>query len=265
MNLTSRFLSIIAVVCLLSLLSACARPTTTPEEPPAQTGMGQAEFTPTTLPAGPTEGLASPAPETSIAADTTGPTEIAVEGTATVQPALPGPEDAGPTESVAQAPLDLSGDGGPPIFVEMVRAPLSPDLSPQMPPADTSPGGVYVYNPVDRSLLVAPEIQILPTTGVLVGLTSATTPGRPYVASDLFQIPPAGPAEPAPLGVVAVDAASGSVTLAYAGQTFELAPGQSRSFKQSGEGELALLEMTTITNYGYLATIGLLPPDPGSR
>jgi hypothetical protein len=108
-------------------------------------------------------------------------------------------------------------------------------------------------------------MQILPTAEILVGLTSATSPGRPYVASDLFQIPAAEPAEPAPLRMVAVDAASGTLTLAYAGQTFELAPGQSRSFKQSGEGELAILEMTTITNHGHLATIGPLPPDPGSR
>jgi len=265
MNLASRFLSILAVVCLVSLLSACAQPTATPAELPEQTGIAQAGSTPTTQPAGPTEGLPSPVPEASIPAEPPGPTKIAVEGTATGQPTLPSPDDTGPTEPVTQATLDLSGDSRLPIFVEMIQAPLSPDLSPQMPPADTSPSGVYVYNPAERSLLVTPEMQILPTTEILVGLTSATTPGRPYVASDLFQIPAAESAEPAPLRVVAVDAASGTITLAYADQTFELAPGQSRSFKQSGEGELAILEMTTITNYGHLAAIGPLPPDPGTR
>ena len=45
------------------------------------------------------------------------------------------------------------------------------------PPASTS------FDPGDRSLLVAPAIQVLPTTEVLVGLSGATVPGRPYVAS----------------------------------------------------------------------------------
>ena len=156
---------------------------------------------------------------------------------------------------------DAPGDSQLPIFVEIVQAPLSPELSAQMPPADANPTGVYVFDPGDRSLLVAPTIQILPATQVLVGLSGATVPGRPYVASDLFQIPSA---QPAPLRVIAQDADTGTLTLAYADQTFELAPGESRSFKQKGEGELAPLYLTTVTNNGRLTAIGLLPPDPGS-
>ena len=63
--------------------------------------------------------------------------------------------------------------------------------------------------------------------------------------------------------MIAVDADTGTLTLAYADQTFELSPGESRSFKQRGEGELAPIYLTTITNHGRLATIGPLPPDPG--
>ena len=154
-----------------------------------------------------------------------------------------------------------TGDSSLPIFVEMVQAPLSPELSPQMPPRDASPTGIYVFDPGDWSLLVAPTIQVLPTTQVLVGLTTASSPGRPYVASDLFQIPSA---QPAPLRVVAVDPDTGTLTLAYADQTFELSPGQSHAFKQRGEGELALLYLTTITNHGRPATIGVLPTNPAS-
>jgi hypothetical protein len=156
---------------------------------------------------------------------------------------------------------DTPGDSQLPIYVEMVQAPLSPETSAGMPPEDANPTGVYVFDPGDRSLLVATTIQILPTTEVLVGLSSATVPGRPYVASDLFQIPSA---RQAPLRVLAVDADTGTLTLAYAGQTFELSPSESRSFKQTGEGELAPLDFTTITNLGRPAAIGALPPDPGS-
>jgi hypothetical protein len=153
------------------------------------------------------------------------------------------------------------GESQLPIFVEMVQEPLSPDSSSRMPPEDANPVGVYVFNPGDRSLLVAPAIQILPTTEVLVGLSGATVPGKPYIPSDLFQVPSA---QPSPLRVIAVDADSGTVTLSYADQTFELEPGQSKSFKEGGEEESAILQMTTITNHGRLEAIDSLPPDSGS-
>jgi hypothetical protein len=93
----------------------------------------------------------------------------------------------------------------------------------------------------------------------LVGLASAQVPNRPYLPSALFQIPSAQ----APLRAVAIEP-DGTLTLSYADQTFELRPGESRSFKQQTPGELAAIEMTTITNYGRLAGTGTLPADPGS-
>ncbi len=64
---------------------------------------------------------------------------------------------------------------------------------------------------------------------------------------------------------VTIAVTSGTLTLAYADQTFELRPGQSRTFKQKGAGELAAIEITTIINHGRPAAIGVLPADPGSR
>jgi hypothetical protein len=161
-----------------------------------------------------------------------------------------------------QVPSDPQADSRPPIFVEMVQAPLVPDSPARMPPADFGPTGVFSYDPSNRLLLVQPSVQILPTTEVLVGLTTAAVPNRPYLPSELFQIPSS---QMAPLSVIAIDADSGTLTLAYAGQAFKLRPGQSQSFKQKGEGELAVVQVTTITNHGRLADIGLLPADPGSR
>lgn len=171
------------------------------------------------------------------------------------------PTDPGALQAVTLSLPEAPVDGQLPIFVEMVQAPLSPEPSSRMPPADGTPTGVYAFNPSDWSLLIAPTIQVLPTTEVLVGLSSATSPNRPYVAGALFQIPST---EQAPLRVIAIDADSGTLTLAYADQAFELEPGQSRSFKQGGEGELALVNLTTITSHGRLASIDSLPPDPGS-
>jgi hypothetical protein len=143
----------------------------------------------------------------------------------------------------------------------MVVAPLSPDFSPQMPPADTSPNGVYIFVPAVRTLFVSADIQVLPSTELLVGLTSSTVPGKPYVASGLYQLPSA---ELVTIRVTAIDADTGTVTLGYADQTFELDPGQSESFKQGTEEEPTLLQMITFTNYGHLEAIELLSADPGS-
>jgi hypothetical protein len=155
--------------------------------------------------------------------------------------------------------LDAPGGSQLSIFVEIVQTPLSPDPPSRMPPKDTSPIGVFAFDPAGRLLLVQPSVEILPTTQVLVGLTTAGVPGRPYFASELFQLPSQ---QTTPLSLIAIDADSGTLTLAYAGQFFELSPGESRSFKQKAEGDLSPLDLTTITNHGPLAAIGLLPPDP---
>jgi hypothetical protein len=157
------------------------------------------------------------------------------------------------------APVKPLADDRLPAFVEMVQAPLLSDSPQRMPPEDFNPSGVYAYDVTNRLLLIQPAVQLLPTTEVLVGLASAQVPNRPYVPSSLFLIPSAQE----PLQVVAIDS-DGTLTLSYAGQTFELRPGESRSFKQQTTDELAAIEMTTITNYGRLAGIGTLPADPGS-
>ncbi len=161
-----------------------------------------------------------------------------------------------------QAPLDPPAGSRLPIFVEMVQSSLLPASPAQMPPADAGPTGVFAFDPSNRLLLVQPSVQILSTTEVLVGLTTAQMPNRPYVHSELFQIPSS---QATPLSVIAIDADSGTLTLAYADQTFELRPGQSRTFKQKGAGELAAIEITTIINHGRPTAIGVLPVDPGSR
>lgn len=248
---TRRAQVVVALLCLAALIAACAGQSPTP----SLTDEGQAgiETEPAAADQSPVSESASPLPaeQSPLPADTPAMSD---------KPA-PDPTSTG---ADAQQGLDLPniGDDSPlPIFVEMVQAPLSPDLSPRMPPADSNPSGVYLFNPGDRTLILPLSFQVLPTTEVLVGLSSASVPGKPYFASDLFQIPCA---DPVPIHVMAIDTDTGVLTLAYAGQTFELDPGRSKSFKQGGGEEPAILLLTTITNYGRLERVGPLLPDPGS-
>jgi hypothetical protein len=155
---------------------------------------------------------------------------------------------------------DAPAASGLPIFLEMVQAPLSPEPVSRMPPADGTPTGAFAFDLVDRSLLLPPSVQILPATEVVVGVLSSSTPDRPYIASELFQLPSS---QAAPVTLLTVDAESGTLTLAYAGQTFELGPGESRSFKDQGDGEPSLVKMTTFTNHGRIEAVGLLPAPVG--
>jgi hypothetical protein len=149
-----------------------------------------------------------------------------------------------------------------PIFVEMVQSSESTDSPVRMPPADQGRVGVYVFDSVNRGLLVQHTVQMLPATEVLVGLATAGMPSRPHIPSALYQLPSS---PDAPLSVIGIDADSGALTLEYADQIFELCPGDSRAFKEKGAQELGAVEITTITNHGRLAAIGVLPAVPSNR
>lgn len=239
-----------AIVGLGLLLSACAGSPSVTDERPATAGVqGTSPVEVRTTPAAdsPTLPVTVPAAATSPVRATRTPEE-----TATLQPIIPTPQEPALTPDVP------AGDRLP-VFVEMAQSALLPDSPAQMPPPDGCPAGAFAYDPGNRLLLVPPSVQILPTTGVLVGLTPAHSPTRPCVSGELIQLP-SSPA--APFSLIAVDAATGTLTLAYAGQTFDLRSGESRSFKQKGIGEPSVVEITTLTNHGPLAAIGLLPADP---
>ena len=63
--------------------------------------------------------------------------------------------------------------------------------------------------------------------------------------------------------MIAIDTEIGTLTLAYGDQTFELLPGQSRSFKQIGDQAAILI--TIVTNSGRLAAIEPLSGGPDAR
>ena len=146
-----------------------------------------------------------------------------------------------------------------PIFVEVMQTTLLPGPALQRPPTDVGPNRVFAFNPSTRTLYLQSSITIAPSTEVLIGLTTVIqSPNRTYVTGELFQIPSS---ETAPLTVVAIEAETAALTLTYGEQTFTLAPGQRRSFKQQGEGPAAAIETTVITNHGRLAALGVLPTE----
>jgi hypothetical protein len=242
---------------IIILLSVACQPSTQVAERELSTSVSAPALVthvPTRTPANPT---LPPSPTGEEQMDSA--THIPAQPTASLPPGSA--EAAATAEAEPRAPL-LAPDGDRlPIFVEMVRSPLLPPAAAPMPPADEWPVGAFVFDQSNRLLLVQPSAQILSTTEVLVGLTTAQVPGRPSLSRDLYQIPSS---EPAPLDVLAIDAGTGTLTLGYADQIFELGLDESRSFKQKGEGELAVIEITTIINHGLLAGIGELPMDPAS-
>jgi hypothetical protein len=153
------------------------------------------------------------------------------------------------------APPDPAGDGSLPLFVEMIVVSLPLGASSQDALDDLPPNGVYVFDEGSHTLRVRPSIDISPQTQVLVGQTTVLRMrDQSHASGALFQVPPS---RTGPLEVIALDADTGTLTLEYGAQVFDLPPGSSRSFKQAGsEGAI---EITVIAHRGQLAAIEPLP------
>jgi len=147
-----------------------------------------------------------------------------------------------------------------PIFVQVVQVLLPPGSSLGAQGTDPAPNSVFAYNPADRTLFLRPSIDVHPETQVLIGqTTSIGEPGQTPTRGELFQVPAN---EASPLEIIAIDAETGGLTLAYAGQVFELLPGQSRSLKQAA-GQAT--EVTSVTHMGRPASIEPFPYSPDAR
>lgn len=174
------------------------------------------------------------------------------------------------TRSILCAQGSLSGEtswvfpesGKLPIFVEVIQTYLLSGSTLETPLTDVPPNGVFAFNPNGQILLLLrPSITIFPETKVLIGQTTVIqSPNQTLVRGELFQVPLS---DTGLIKVIAVDAETGALTLAYGDQTFELHPGQSRSFKQTGDQ--AATEITIVTNAGRLASIEPLPYGPDAR
>ena len=71
-------------------------------------------------------------------------------------------------------------------------------------------------------------------------------------------------AKPDLIQITALDVETGTLNLVYASETFDLSPGESRSFKQVGSKSNTATVVTIISNHGYLTDIQEVSSD-GSR
>jgi len=162
--------------------------------------------------------------------------------------------DTDPTESAAESGKEL------PIFVQMVQVVLPPGSFLDVPLADLASNVVFAYHPADRTLLLRPSIEVSPQATVLIGQTTRIGPAdTSSTMGELFQIPLA---EASPVTVNAVDGDTGALTLTYAGETVDLEPGASRTFKEKA-GQA--VKVTILVNTGRLASIEPFPYSPETR
>jgi hypothetical protein len=187
------------------------------------------------------------------------PGETTPAGSA-VPTSAPHEEEAGESAVMPETPAPSEGDL--PIFIEMTRVTVLPSATPQSVPMAGRPNSLFAYIPGSRTLLLRPGITVAPTTKVLIALALVIQgPTGELVRGDLFQVP--GPDRP-PLEVADFDYATGGLQLAYSDQVFELAPGQSRTFKRT-LADQGPVEITVITSHGHLAAIGALPEEAIGR
>jgi hypothetical protein len=147
-----------------------------------------------------------------------------------------------------------------PVYVQVVQNFLMPGTSPASSAIDLPANDVFAFDPASHTLLLRPSIALSREVQVLVGLTTVIEEVNfPQVHGQLYQVPPgdAGPVE-----VLAIDAEAEDITFVYAGQTLQLRPGESRSFKHAAAQATVI---TVITNTGRLASIAPFPYAPGTR
>jgi hypothetical protein len=169
------------------------------------------------------------------------------------------------TKTMTETPMLSNGEL--PVFIEMRQAVLlgsgdSPDVA-----VAGQPNSVFAYIASSRTLLLRSAITVAPTTEVVIGLTQVIQgPTGELVMGRLFQVPASGtpPLAVVDLAVADIERATGRLRLHYSGETLELSPGQSRTFKRT-LADQGSVEITTITNRGRLAAIGSLPGERNGR
>jgi hypothetical protein len=159
----------------------------------------------------------------------------------------PTPRD--PVENEIEIPWD---DAHMPIFLEVIQTTSMGEKSVQSPTFGVGPA-IYFYNPENNVLMLHPTITQKSKTEVLVGVTSILqTPGQVFEKREIVQFPSA---QPASIQIAAFNKNNGSIELVYKNENFSLSPGESRTFKQVGDGSNTLTVIASISNHGHLVDI----------
>ena len=187
----------------------------------------------------------------------TDPTAAAIPSSTRADTFQPAPETTNGDE------IGTSSKGNQmPAFLEMTQTTILGADSTQGPVLAVGPA-VYSYNPDSKFLMLHSTITLDPSTELIIGVSDILqTPNQVYDKKAIIQFPSA---QPAPLEISAFDAEIGALNLTYAGETFNLSPGESRSFKQVGKDANPSTVITIVTNYGQLAGIQPVSPEGSWR
>lgn len=148
------------------------------------------------------------------------------------------------------------------IFLEVIQTTSMGEKSGQGPAIGVGPH-IYLYDPDNKVLSLNETIVVEPETELLIGgATVLQTPNQEYEKREISQFPSM---QPAVIQIIALDMEAGMLHLKYDNETFTLAPGESRTFKQTGDVSNATNVVTIVTNHGYIADIQLISPDSSWR
>lgn len=149
-----------------------------------------------------------------------------------------------------------------PVFLEVTQTTIMGEDSIQSPVIDVGPA-IYFYNPDSELLMLHSTISLESTTELLVGMNIILqTPGQVYDKKEIAQYPSA---QPALIQISALDLGTGILSLTYAGETFSLSPGESRSFKQVGRESNSSTIVTIVANHGSLSDVQTASSDGSWR
>ena len=167
-----------------------------------------------------------------------------------------------PENPVTNTTIDLQEVNPMPIFLEVTQTTIMNKDSAQGPTIGVGPT-IYFYHLDSKVLMLHSTIILEPTTELLVGVnTILKTPNQVYEKREIVQFPSM---QPALIQISAFDAETGMLNLVYAGETFNLSPGENRTFKQIGSDSNASTVITIIANHGSLADIQPASPDGSWR
>ena len=191
--------------------------------------------------------------------------QISMTDQAEVVPSVPAQENVSqPTleNPIAIATSTLWKGAQMPIFLEVTQATTMNKDSAQGPTIGVGPT-IYFYHPNSKVLMLHSTITLELTTELLIGVnTVLKTPNQVYEKREIVQFPSM---QPALIQISAFDAKTGILNLVYAGEIFNLSPGESRTFKQFGSDASSSTVITKVLNHGPLADIQPASPDGSWR
>lgn len=149
-----------------------------------------------------------------------------------------------------------------PVFVEVTQTTIMGSNSDQDPTFGVGPA-IYFYSPENKVLTLHSMVALESKTEVLIGVTSILqTPGQVFEKREIVQFPSA---QPASIQIAAFNKNNGSIEFVYKNENFNLSPGESRTFKQVGDGSNTLTVIASISNHGHLVDIQPVSSDGSWR